>query len=78
MPKPIKELFRGLIERGLYIEDGLLCVVDGGKGLWKAIGGTFGAFAQVQRCQMLGAGERRELPAEGRPTEVAKEAPARL
>ena len=48
---PIKELFRDLIERGLRFEDGLLCVVDGGKGLRKAIDDIFGRYAQVQRCQ---------------------------
>ena len=48
---PIKELFRDLIERGLCFEDGLLCVVDGGKGLRKAIDDIFGRNAQVQRCQ---------------------------
>lgn len=49
--KPIVGLFRGLIARGLSVEDGLLCVVDGGKGLRKAIDVAFGKFALVQRCQ---------------------------
>lgn len=48
---PIKELFRDLIERGLSFEEGLLCVVDGGRGLRKAIDDIFGRYAQVQRCQ---------------------------
>jgi len=48
---PIKELFRDLLERGLSFEKGILCVVDGGKGLRKAIGDIFGRYAQVQRCQ---------------------------
>ena len=48
---PIKDLFRDLIERGLCFEEGLLCVVDGGKGLRKAIDDVFGQRAQVQRCQ---------------------------
>jgi transposase-like protein len=48
---PIKELFRDLLERGLTFEEGLLCVVDGGKGLRKAIDEVFGQRAQVQRCQ---------------------------
>jgi transposase-like protein len=49
--EPIKELFRDLLERGLSFEKGILCVVDGGKGLRKAIGDIFGRSAQVQRCQ---------------------------
>ena len=40
--EPIKELFRNLLERGLTFEEGLLCVVDGGKGLRKAIDEVFG------------------------------------
>jgi len=58
---PIKELFRDLLECGLSFEKGILCVVDGGKGLRKAIGDVFGRYAQVQRCQWLGAGERGQL-----------------
>ena len=49
--EPIKELFRDLIARGLSFEDGLLCIVDDGKGLRKAIGDIFGRRARVQRCQ---------------------------
>ena len=50
--KPIVELFRDLRGRGLsFEEEGILCVVDGGKGLRKAIREVFGSCAQVQRCQ---------------------------
>jgi len=48
---PIIERFRDLLERGLLFEEGLLCVVDGGKGLQKAIDDIFGRYAEVQRCQ---------------------------
>ena len=48
--RPIKEMLRDLIDRGLTFSDGILCVVDGAKGLRKAIRGVFGACAQVQRC----------------------------
>jgi len=41
---------RGLLERGLRITDGVLVVLDGGKGLRRAIRDVFGAQAQVQRC----------------------------
>ncbi|MCH8040899.1 MAG: transposase [Nitrospinae bacterium] len=40
-----------LIERGLQCEHGLLCVIDGAKGLRKAIDSVFGHQALVQRCQ---------------------------
>jgi transposase-like protein len=49
--EPIIELFRTLLQRGLRFEEGLLCIVDGGKGLRKAIQEVFGSWAQVQRCQ---------------------------
>jgi transposase-like protein len=46
-----REMLEGLLERGLKIELGLLCVVDGSKGLKKAIYGVFGDKALIQRCQ---------------------------
>lgn len=42
---------RELVERGLRTEQGLLCVIDGAKGLRKAIQTVFGRQAVVQRCQ---------------------------
>jgi len=42
---------RELVERGLRYEQGLLVVLDGAKGLRKAIQTVFGAQALVQRCQ---------------------------
>jgi len=46
-----RQLLRSLLDRGLRIEDGLLCVIDGGKGLRKAISSAFGRRTPVQRCQ---------------------------
>lgn len=40
-----------LTERGLRYEEGLLCVVDGTKGLSKAISDVFNNKVIVQRCQ---------------------------
>jgi transposase-like protein len=40
-----------LIDRGLKYDHGLLCVIDGAKGLRKAINQVFGAQGIVQRCQ---------------------------
>lgn len=42
---------RELVDRGLKPDQGLLCVIDGSKGLRKAIQSVFGAQAVVHRCQ---------------------------
>jgi putative transposase len=42
---------RELVERGLRTAQGLLCVIDGAKGLRKAITTVLGAQTPVQRCQ---------------------------
>lgn len=47
----IKGLFQNLIERGFGFQEGLLCVIDGSKGLYKAVQEVFGEYAEVQRCQ---------------------------
>lgn len=41
---------RGLVERGLKYDQGLLVVLDGAKGLRKAVDQVFGKKAAVQRC----------------------------
>ncbi len=45
-----QEFLEGLIERGLKIDDGILCVVDGSKGLIKGVKKAFGDKALIQRC----------------------------
>ena len=45
------DFLRRLVERGLDYEEGLLCVIDGSKGLRKAIQTVFGEKATVQRCR---------------------------
>lgn len=47
-----KSLLRNLIERGLVVERARLFVIDGGKGVRKAIRSVFGAWALIQRCQV--------------------------
>lgn len=42
---------RDVVARGLRPDQGLLCVIDGAKGLRKAIQAVFGRQAVVQRCQ---------------------------
>jgi transposase-like protein len=46
------ELLQNLIERGLRIDSPLLFVIDGGKGIRKALTDVFGDRAVVQRCQV--------------------------
>jgi putative transposase len=46
-----RDLLRDLLDRGLESEEGLLFVIDGGKGLRKAINSVFGKKTPVQRCQ---------------------------
>ena len=47
----ISQLFCELIDRGLKYDDGLLVVIDGAKGLRKAVKDVFAKKAVVQRCQ---------------------------
>lgn len=42
---------RSLVDRGLNVDQGVLCVIDGAKGLRKAVAKVFGPKAAVQRCQ---------------------------
>lgn len=49
--KVCKEFLESLIERGLTYEQGLLCVIDGSKGLCKAVNKVFGSYSIIQRCQ---------------------------
>jgi len=46
----VKALFRDLIKRGLKVQHGVLFVIDGSKGIFKAIQDCFGNKAVVQRC----------------------------
>ena len=53
---------RALVARGLRVEPGLLCVIDGAKGLRTAIQTVFGSQALVQRCQWHKREKVRYLP----------------
>ncbi len=46
------ELVQGLLDRGLRVEGPLLFVIDGGKGIHKALRQVFGDRAVIQRCQV--------------------------
>jgi transposase-like protein len=46
------ELLQDLLARGLTLEGRVLWVIDGGKGLRKALGDVFGDDAVIQRCQL--------------------------
>ena len=45
-------LLQGLLDRGLKVDGRVLCVIDGGKGLRRAIDDVLGDLAVVQRCQV--------------------------
>ena len=45
------DFLQTLLERGLRMDPGLLCILDGSKGLHKAIQKVFGSQAAIQRCQ---------------------------
>ena len=47
----IKALLSELIDRGLNYKTGLLCVIDGSKGIHKAVTEAFGDYVLIQRCQ---------------------------
>jgi transposase-like protein len=46
------DLLQDLLARGLTIADRVLCVIDGGKGLRKAVQDVLGTAAVIQRCQL--------------------------
>lgn len=47
----VRDFINGLVERGLRVDDGILFVVDGSKGLRKGITEALGERAFIQRCQ---------------------------
>jgi transposase-like protein len=47
----IKELLSNLVDRGLQYNEGLLVVIDGSKGIYKAVKEVFDNHAIIQRCQ---------------------------
>jgi len=49
--KAVKGLLKNLLDRNFSFTEGLLCVIDGSKGLKKAVGETFGKYCLIQRCQ---------------------------
>jgi transposase-like protein len=47
----LSQFLRSLLDRGLDISQGLLVIIDGGKGLYSAVKSTFKKRVVVQRCQ---------------------------
>lgn len=47
-----REMLADLVDRGVPADRSLLVVIDGGKGLRKAVNDVFGQYALVQRCQV--------------------------
>jgi len=66
-------LLQNLIERGLRVDESMLFVIDGGKGLRKALRDVFGDRAVVQRCQVHKLRNVREHLDEARRAYVARQ-----
>jgi transposase-like protein len=49
--RAIKQMLAGIIERGFGFEEGLLAIIDGSRGIYKAVKEAFGGCVSVQRCQ---------------------------
>jgi putative transposase len=47
----VKGLLKNLLDRNFKFTEGLLCILDGSKGLTKAVNETFGNYCLIQRCQ---------------------------
>lgn len=48
--RPVEDLLRNILGRGFQFKEGLLAVLDGSKGLSKAVKNTFGHQVLIQRC----------------------------
>jgi putative transposase len=66
-------LLQNLIERGLRVEASMLFVIDGGKGMRKALKDVFGSRAVVQRCQLHKVRNVRDHLDEARRAYVARQ-----
>ncbi len=49
--RSIGQMLENIKERGFRYDGGLLCIIDGAKGIYKAAKDTFGSEAVIQRCQ---------------------------
>jgi len=49
--RAVEKFFDNLLERGLRFEDGLLFIIDGSRGVIKAVNRKFTGCALIQRCQ---------------------------
>ena len=47
----VRDFINGLLERGLKTEEGMLWIMDGSKGIRKAVEKVFGRYVFIQRCQ---------------------------
>ena len=65
------ELLQDLLRRGLTVTDRVLCVIDGGKGVRKAVQDVLGTAAVIQRCQVHKARNLQALLPQARQAYVA-------
>ena len=57
-------MLQDLRERGLRVDESILCVVDGGKGIRKALVDVLGDLAVIQRCQIHKTPESSLVPSQ--------------
>ena len=70
--KVLTPFLRSLLARGLDSSQGLLVIIDGGKGLKAAVKKAFRKRVLIQRCQWHKREKRRELSVQGRAGVVAQ------
>jgi len=46
-----REFVKKLVERGLRVDNPILCIIDGGKGIYKGLKDVLGDQSVIQRCQ---------------------------
>jgi len=66
-------LLQSLVDRGLRVDHAMLFIIDGGKGIRKALRDVFGDRAIVQRCQVHKARNLRDHLPEARRAYVARQ-----
>jgi transposase-like protein len=49
--RAIKQMLADIVDRGFSFEEGLLVIIDGSKGIYKAVKEAFGSRVSIQRCQ---------------------------
>jgi putative transposase len=71
--RPIAQFLERLIERGLKFEEGILFIVDGSKGILKAIEQIFPLCGVIHRCHYHKTSECSQLSSQGIADDLARQ-----